>query len=74
MGNLIYRNLSFINRYYGSKLSDIEITEEDEKFIDEVEKGNIRLNIDSVFQLSEVANAHQYMEDNRAKGKVVVKT
>lgn len=45
-----------------------------QEFIDEVEKGNIKLNIDKVFQLSEVANAHQYMEDNRAKGKVIVKT
>lgn len=44
-----------------------------QEFIDEVEKGNIKLNIDKVFQLSEVANAHQYMEDNRAKGKVIVK-
>ena len=43
-------------------------------FIDEVEKGNIKINIDKVFKLSEVPTAHQYMEDNRAKGKVVVKT
>ena len=41
-------------------------------FIDEVENGNIKLNIDKVFRLGEVAKAHQYMEDNRAKGKVVV--
>lgn len=43
-------------------------------FIEQVEKGNVRLNIDRVFQISEIAIAHQYMEDNRAKGKVVVKT
>lgn len=43
-------------------------------FLDDVAKGNIKLNIDRVFQLSEVADAHQYMEDNKAKGKVVVKT
>lgn len=43
-------------------------------FIDEIEKGNIKLNIDRVFQLDEVAKAHQYMEENRAKGKVIVKT
>ncbi len=41
-------------------------------FIDEVEKGSIKLNIDRVFKLHEVAEAHQYMEDNRAKGKVVI--
>jgi len=42
-------------------------------FINEVENGSIHLNIDKVYQLSNVAEAHQYMEDNRAKGKVVVK-
>jgi len=43
-------------------------------FIGDVEKGNIKLNIDRTFKLGEVATAHQYMEDNRAKGKVIVKT
>ena len=45
-----------------------------QEFIDEVEKGNINLNIDKEFQLSELADAHQYMEDNKAKGKIVIKT
>jgi NADPH2:quinone reductase len=45
-----------------------------QEFIDEVEKGTIKLNIDKVFQLDEVAEAHQYMEDNKAKGKIVVRT
>ena len=43
-------------------------------FIDDVEKGKIQLNIDKVFQLDEVAKAHHHMEDNKAKGKIVVKT
>lgn len=43
-----------------------------QEFIDEVEKGNITLNIDTVFTLDQVAEAHQYMEDNKAKGKIVV--
>ncbi len=41
-------------------------------FINEVEQGTVKLNIDKVFQLHQVAEAHQYMEDNRARGKVVV--
>lgn len=41
-------------------------------FIDEVEGGTIRLNIDRIFNLDQVAEAHQYMEDNKAKGKLVV--
>ena len=43
-----------------------------QEFISEVERENIRLNIDRVFKLEEVAEAHQYMEDNKAKGKIVV--
>lgn len=45
-----------------------------QEFIDEVGKGTINLNIDRVFSLDEVPKAHQYMEDNKAKGKIVVKT
>jgi NADPH:quinone reductase-like Zn-dependent oxidoreductase len=44
-----------------------------QEFINEVDKGTIKLNIDQVFSLNEVAQAHQYMEDNKAKGKIVVK-
>lgn len=43
-----------------------------QEFINEVEKGNIHLNIDTVFNLDQVAEAHQYMEDNKARGKLVV--
>lgn len=41
-------------------------------FIDEVERGNITLNIDSIFKLDEIVAAHEYMEGNLAKGKLVV--
>jgi len=41
-------------------------------FIDGVAAGKIQLNIDRQFNLDEMAAAHQYMEDNRANGKVVV--
>ena len=44
-----------------------------QEFIDEVEKGSIKLNIDKIFTLDGVSKAHQYMEDNMAKGKIVVK-
>ncbi len=44
-----------------------------QEFIDEVENGSIKLTIDKVFSLNEVSDAHRYMEDNRAKGKIVVK-
>lgn len=44
-----------------------------QEFIDEVEKGALQLNIDKVYHLNKVPDAHQYMEDNKAKGKIVVK-
>ncbi len=43
-----------------------------QEFIDQVEKGNIQLTIDRIYKLDDVQAAHQYMEDNRAKGKIVV--
>lgn len=44
-----------------------------QEFINDIETGVIKINIDKVFKLNEVSIAHQYMEDNKAKGKVVVK-
>jgi NADPH:quinone reductase len=43
-----------------------------QEFIDAVADGKISLNIDKVFKLDEVAEAHTYMESNQAKGKIVV--
>ena len=43
-----------------------------QEFIDLVEKGSINLNIDRVFKLSDIVQAHNYMEQNLAKGKLVV--
>ena len=46
--------------------------EELQSIIDKVETGKIKLNIDTVFSLHEVPKAHEYMESNQAKGKLVV--
>ncbi|NQV53292.1 MAG: zinc-binding dehydrogenase [Flavobacteriales bacterium] len=43
-----------------------------QEFLEEVEKGNVHLNIDRIFKLDAMVEAHQYMEDNKAKGKIVV--
>ncbi len=43
-----------------------------QEFIEQVEQGSIQLNIDQVYKLSQVSEAHQYMEENKAKGKIVV--
>ncbi len=43
-----------------------------QEFITAVEEEKIKLNIAKVFSLDQVVSAHQYMESNQAKGKIVV--
>jgi NADPH:quinone reductase len=44
-----------------------------EHVIDGVANGRYHLNIDKVFSFEEIVEAHHYMEENRSKGKLVVK-
>ncbi|MEB2777925.1 zinc-binding alcohol dehydrogenase family protein [Algoriphagus sp. D3-2-R+10] len=44
-----------------------------QKFLQKIEKGEIRPEISKVFSFSEIVSAHQLMESNQAKGKIVVK-
>jgi NADPH:quinone reductase-like Zn-dependent oxidoreductase len=37
-----------------------------------VQAGRLPLNLDRVFRFDQIAEAHRYMEDNRATGKLVV--
>ncbi len=48
--------------------------EEFQTYIDNVEDGKIKLITDKVFHLDEIVRAHEYLESNEAKGKVVVFT
>jgi NADPH2:quinone reductase len=41
-------------------------------FIDAFAEGAIALNIDKVYKLGEIVEAHKYMESNQANGKIVV--
>jgi len=43
-----------------------------QEFIDSVEDGTIKINIDKRYKLDQIVEAHQYMESNQAKGKIVV--
>jgi len=43
-----------------------------QEFIDSVEDETIKINIDKIFRLDQIVEAHQYMESNRAKGKIVI--
>jgi NADPH2:quinone reductase len=40
--------------------------------VDAVQEGRYTVNLDRVFAMAEIAEAHRYMEDNRAAGTVVV--
>jgi NADPH:quinone reductase-like Zn-dependent oxidoreductase len=44
-----------------------------EHVIDEVANGHYHLNIEKVFSFEEIVETHRYMEENRSKGKLVVK-
>jgi len=41
-------------------------------FILAVESEDIKLNIDKRFKLDQIVKAHEYMESNQSKGKIVV--
>ena len=43
-----------------------------QEIVQAVQDGRYRVNLDRVFAMSEIADAHRYMEENRAAGKVVV--
>ena len=43
-----------------------------QQIVDGVAAGRYRVSVDRVFHFKEIAEAHRYMEENRAKGKLVV--
>lgn len=45
-----------------------------QEFVNYVEEGKLKINIDRVFHLEEIVEAHTYMEANKASGKLVVLT
>ena len=42
-----------------------------QEIIEAVQDGRYTVNLDRVFEMSEIADAHRYMEADRAVGKVV---
>ena len=47
-------------------------TEALQQIVDEVAAGHYRLSLDKVFPFEHIVEAHRYMEENRATGKLVV--
>jgi NADPH2:quinone reductase len=43
-----------------------------DQYVQKVANGEFRANVDQVFNIEQVVAAHEYMESNEAKGKVVV--
>ena len=43
-----------------------------QSFVDGIAMGRYRVNINRVFRFEEIVEAHRYMENNRARGKLVV--
>lgn len=44
-----------------------------QKIVDDIEAGSYQANVDRVFPFVEIAEAHRYMENDRACGKIVVR-
>jgi NADPH:quinone reductase-like Zn-dependent oxidoreductase len=42
-----------------------------QSIVDGIENGRYNVNLDRTFPLIDISDAHRYMEDNRATGKVV---
>lgn len=64
------RSLSRLTVYMGE--ADNLNKELLQDFIDSVKNGSIKLQLDKTFKLDQIVEAHQYMESNQAKGKIVV--
>lgn len=45
-----------------------------QEFIDQIERGELNIQIDRTFQLDEIVEAHATMENNKASGKLVILT
>ena len=43
-----------------------------QQFVDDIAAGRMHVNIDRVFAFDDIVEAHRYMEENRATGKLVV--
>lgn len=61
-----------LTHYGTSSINATNSTEALQHIVDGVEQGRYKVNIDRVFHFNEIIEAHRYMEENKAKGKLVV--
>jgi len=61
-----------LTQYSSDTVSAANSTQALQQIVDSVAAGRYRVNIDRVFHFNDIVEAHRYMEENRAKGKLVV--
>ena len=62
-----------LTTYSSRSVNSAASTEVLQHLVEAVEKGRLPLNLDCVFGFDEIVEAHSYMEENKAAGKVVVR-
>ncbi len=76
MGSILFKRLSIIGSTLRSRSREYQsrLTKDFGDFaLERFEKGNLKPVIDQVFDWSDVASAHQMMENNKNQGKIVLK-
>jgi NADPH2:quinone reductase len=61
-----------LTTYQTETLTAANSTQALQQIVDGVAAGRYRVSVDRVFHVNEIVEAHRYMEENRAKGKLVV--
>ena len=61
-----------LTTYRTETLTAANSTQALQQIVDGVAAGRYRVSVDKVFHFNEIVEAHRYMEENRAKGKLVV--
>lgn len=61
-----------LTTYQTETLTAANSTQALQQIVDGVAAGRYRVSVDRVFHFNEIVEAHRYMEENRAKGKLVV--
>ena len=58
--------------FKSENITAVNSTKAMEQIVDGVAKGRYHVNLDKVFRFDEIVDTHNYMEENRSKGKLVV--
>jgi NADPH2:quinone reductase len=59
--------------YNSETITSANSTKVLEHVVEGIANGRYSVNLDRIFRFEEIVEAHRYMEENKAKGKLVVK-